>query len=82
MALYEELLCKMLAQKQMQVTFPNLHFDLNALLESQCYQALCRIKSIIEDVNLSDETCFEKIEEIVCLFEELGSNGGDRHDFG
>ena len=25
---------------------------------------------------------FEKIEEIVCLLEELGSSGGNRHDFG
>lgn len=81
MALYEEILCKMLAQEQMQITFPNIRFDLTTLLESKCYQALCAIKAIIEDMSLCDESCFEKIERIVCLFEDLGSNGGDRHDF-
>ena len=43
---------------------------------------LCRIKEIIEDDTLDDPECFMKIEEIVCVLEEVGSSGGIRHDFG
>lgn len=48
----------------------------------ECYQALRKIRAIIEDDSFEDRDCFMKIEEIVRLFEELGSDGGSRHDFG
>lgn len=67
---------------QVQVSFTNLKFNLNELLESRCYQVLCKIKNVIEDDELDDEACFMKIEEIICAFEEVGSSGGFRHDFG
>ena len=53
-----------------------------AFVEGQCYQALQKIKAIIDDDYLDDAECFQKIEEIICVFEEIGSNGGNRHDFG
>ena len=40
-----------------------------------------KIKAVIEDDSLTDETCFAKIEEIVCILESVGSGGGSRHDF-
>ncbi|MCL2696301.1 MAG: hypothetical protein FWE69_08255 [Clostridiales bacterium] len=49
------------------------------LVNATSYKALKEIKTIIENDTLSD---FECIEEIVCVFERLGSNGGNRHDFG
>lgn len=52
------------------------------IVESESYKALKKIKAIIEDDNLDDEECFIKIEEIVRVFESLGSDGGNRHDFG
>jgi len=55
---------------------------LEELLEKECYKALKKIKEIIEDDSLSDKECFMQIEEIVCVFERLGSGGGGRHDFG
>ena len=55
---------------------------LKELLNSTCYNALKQIKEIIENDDIDDPECFMKIEEIVCLLEELGSNGGPRHDFG
>lgn len=36
----------------------------------------------MKDDDLEDDECFIKIEEIVRLFEGLGSGGGNRHDFG
>lgn len=47
-----------------------------------CYQTLQKIRDIVRDESLDDRECFAKIEEIVCLFEEIGSHGGGRRDFG
>ena len=82
MVLYIEILSKVLAGQEMQVTFPNLTMSVEDMLQMKCYQALKRIKQIIQDETLTDGECFCQIEEIICLFEELGSNGGWRHDFG
>lgn len=51
-------------------------------VEMICYQAMCKIKAILDDDSPSDPECFTKIEEIVNVFESIGSNGGSRHDFG
>ena len=59
-----------------------MEFDMEKLFEKECYIVLERIKAILEDDSLDDKDCFEKIESIVCLFEEIGSDCGARHDFG
>ena len=82
MELYREILAKILFEKEVKVSFEGLSVDVEKLVEMECYRAMQRIKAIIEDDRLSDNACFEKIEEIVCVFEELGSSGGTRHDFG
>ena len=46
------------------------------------YKALEKIRAILADDALSDAECFRKIETIVCVWGELGSDGGGRHDFG
>ena len=56
--------------------------DVKEIVEMECYRALKRIREILDDESLSDTDCFQKIEEIVCLFESIGSDGGSRHDFG
>ena len=56
--------------------------DVEKLFEKECYIVLERIEAILEDDRLDDNDCFEKIERIVCLFEEIGSDCGARHDFG
>ena len=45
----------------------------------ESFEALQKIKALIEDDGLSD---FECVEEIICVLEEIGSLGGGRHDFG
>jgi len=52
------------------------------IIQSESYQALQKIKAVIHDDSLTDNECFMKIEEIICIFEALGSNDGTRHDFG
>ena len=82
MDLYKEILIRLLEKEEDQITFPNLHIDAKEMIEIQSYQALQKIKAILEDDCLEDAECFRKIEEIICLFEEMGSDGGTRHDFG
>ncbi|WP_207670651.1 MULTISPECIES: hypothetical protein [unclassified Clostridium] len=48
----------------------------------RCLTALREIRSVLDDPALDDETCFQRIEKIVAIFEKLGSDGGMRHDFG
>ena len=51
------------------------------IVELQCYQALQKIREILDDETLEDRECFDRIEKIVCLYEAMGSDGGSRHDF-
>ena len=76
MELWKEIFCKA-AESNWQE-----NVDFNSLLESACYIALDKIKAVIQDDSLTDTECFFKIEEIICILEDLGSNGGSRHDFG
>lgn len=83
MELYQEILCHVLANEKVQVSFPELiNTDVTKIVELECYKALGKIKAILEDDTLADSECFQQIEEIVCTFEGLGSGGGSRHDFG
>ena len=80
MALYEDILkCDFHEQDRMSEEQMEL---ICKIVEGVCYQTLQHIKSILEDDSLEDEACFEKIEAIVCLFEEIDSGCGTRHDFG
>lgn len=81
MDLYKEIIVKVLEKEKAEVIFPNLQINAEEMVKLRCYDALKRIKDIIQDDSLEDEECFMKIKEIVCTFEELGSNGGTRHDF-
>ncbi|MGM9617397.1 hypothetical protein [Butyricicoccus sp.] len=76
MELYMEILQKKIKDN------PILCDEIHQIVKMECYQALWKIKQILSDETLSDAECFYKIEAIVCAFEEIGSNGGGRHDFG
>lgn len=79
MKLCKEILIDLLKEENVTVTFPE-SFDPAKMVEGVCYQALRKIKLILEDDHLEDEDCFMRIEEIVCEFERLGSGCGVRHD--
>ena len=80
MELYKEILVKVLEKQTACVEFPNLKIETEKIVEQECYQALLKIKGIIEDEHLSDAECYFKIEEIIRTLELVGSNGGIRHD--
>ena len=82
MELYKEILAHALAYEQLNIHFPTLKLNAAEIVEGECYKALQKIKAIIENDALDDAECFERIEEVVCVFEEMGSSGGGRHDFG
>lgn len=51
-------------------------------VEGRCYRAICEIRRILDNQQLSDPECFAKTEEIVLIMEQLGPGAGTRHDFG
>lgn len=51
-----------------------------ALLQERSCQALCAIRRVLDE-GTPDAECFSKIEEIVEIYEAIGTDGGARHDF-
>ncbi len=77
-----EVLAKLLEGKEAAVTFPQLEAPMERLIEGRAMRALKEIRDILADESLSDTNCFYKIEKIVTVFEKLGADCGNRHDFG
>lgn len=82
MELYAEILAHFLSTCKAQIIFPDLCLNTKEIMEQECYRTLCRIIAIVKDGALDDAACFQKIEEIVCALEDIGIDGGSRHDFG
>lgn len=53
---------------------------MQSLLRERCMQALTAIRRVLDE-DTTDETCFQRIEEIVRIYEAAGADGGARHDF-
>ena len=82
MELSVEILAHLLSRKNAQLIFPDLELNAKEVVAMQCYQTLCKIREIVQDSTLDNKECFERIERIVCALEEIGADGGTRHDFG
>ena len=81
MEIYEEILAHYLSKENAQILFPQLKIDALQIVESECCRTLEKIRKILDDPNLEDDTCFERIEQIVCALESSGIRT-TRHDFG
>lgn len=79
MGLFEQIILKGLEKGELQITLSD---EGRKWVEVKCYEALQKIQSVLNDDSLDDPECFMKIEQVVEIFEQLGSNGGTRHDFG
>lgn len=82
MELYAQILSKVLESKEIQIVFPNFSINPAEIVEGESYRALQSIKAILEDDRLDDPACFQKIEAIISVFENLHSPVSFRHDFG
>ena len=82
MELYRDMLCRILETEEFEIVLPKWNMKVEEMMEMKCYQALQAIKRILEEDELDDEECFDRIEKIVSAFEALGSGIYDRHDFG
>ena len=82
MQLFHEIFAQAINDGKIQITVHCGEQAVAEVIEGICYQAIAKIKAIIQDDSLSDRECFAKIEEIVCVLEEIGINCGNRHDFG
>ena len=60
------------------IVVEEVNIDYVELIELKSLMTLEKIKTVIENDSLSD---FECIERIVKIFEQIGSNAGNRHDF-
>lgn len=81
MKLYEEILLNEFQSETLKSLILPKTIQLEQIVELACYSALEQIKAILEDDTLDDCNCFQKIEEIVRVYEQLGSDCGNRHDF-
>lgn len=83
MELFVQILLKALENKKITVEmrFPD-SFDMGPSVDSTAFAALCGIRKILRDDSLSDPECFRYIEAIVRLYEDMGLDCGNRHDFG
>ncbi len=75
------ILAKLLIDNGAQVTISGGEEVLERLMRERCCQALGEIREVLDDCTLDDPSCFQRIEQIVEIYERLGSNGGSRHDF-
>ena len=82
MELYRDMLCRILETEEFEILLPKWNMKVEEMMEMICYQALQAIKRILEEDELEDEECFDRIEKIISVFETLGSGIYDRHDFG
>lgn len=82
MELWREILCTVLEHQTAEVIFPNLRLELKEIVELTSYQALQRIKEILDNETWNDAECYQKIEQVIQVFESLGDDSISRHDFG
>lgn len=75
--LYEDILEELAA-----IIIEKLRVDPAYLIELASYRALQNIQAIVRDDSLDDVQCYHRIEKIICTLEDLGSDGGGRHEFG
>lgn len=81
MELYKEILVKSVVEKAILSSLETMQHNAADVIETACYKAIAEIKAILEDDTLDDKTCFLRIDEIIRVFDRLGSPCS-RHDFG
>ena len=81
MKMYEQILVKALENETVQVVCPNVKLNPTEIVQLNCYQAIEKIRDVLQNEDLEDVDCFMRIEEIVNTLEDLGVDVDGRHDF-
>ena len=76
--LLKDVIVKILEKEDMKISFPELSPDISEIIETECMRSLQKINDILGNDSFSD---FECIEEILRVFEDMGSTSSLRHDF-
>ena len=71
-------LTNVLREKEVKIVFDESELDIKTLIENEYLIKLEEIKTVLATERLSDFDC---IEEISCIFESMGIDIGNRHDF-
>ena len=78
---YRSIFLRLLERDYLPEPDPNDIEEIRNLIESECFNAICKIKKVLEDDRLDDPECFSRIEEIICILEDSGIACCYRHDF-
>ena len=79
MSILQQLVIQILSREACTVEWKGWDMEqLAQRINHDCLGALGGIRAVLDNDQLSDSEC---IEEIVCILEGIGSNGGSRHDF-
>ncbi len=76
-----DIIVQAISQTEVVIHMSWLKMEPAEIVELKSYQALKKIKHILENDSLVDKECFMQIEEIVTVLEALGSDAGVRYDF-
>lgn len=82
MDFYEQLAKSVRETLTIRISDEELYRLAQELSKEACCKALSDIRAVLDDDSLDDPVCFWRIEEIVRIYENLGADGGSRHDFG
>jgi len=82
MSLYSDILAKKLCEEHLSKIIEVLLPEPDRSAELVCYEAILKIRTILKNDSLSDQECFQYIDEIVAALEDIGTDSGFRHDFG
>lgn len=72
---YEKILFELLKNNKITVIFTDFKQNFQNIFQTKCCMAVNKIKTVINDDSLDDTERFMKIEEIVCLLDDFGSDG-------
>ena len=72
MKLYQEILINALEQEDCQLIFPNLNLDTSQIVEKSLYSAFNKIKSLLENTEITDENAYSIILEIDSILNCIG----------
>lgn len=80
MKLFKDILAQVLSKQDLQITIND--WNMQELIQTLNFTMLGALEQILRSLQDDELSDFECIEEIVEIFEDLGSDCGNRHDFG